>query len=266
MDTSSSTPLLIPRLRLTRLGSNPQLVDGGMSKSPVAGPSRLSPRPFVDVGDDNSENDDKGDLRSLTTPKLTSTTLPTTAGSHYPDQRDALDTPAARLRALLSRVPNDSSSKASEKAPALPSDIDSDFDPPRFSPTTPSVARESLKDLFSHALRDPGDTPKKGRRRRNSIDVSEVEASPRIQRERAKYRSKRRSLSDEEADKPSTSTWHYHPFLLECSTMLLESRSESSFQSSQAATFDALRERLTSSRTKGKSQSQSMPTQDRTFY
>jgi serine/arginine repetitive matrix protein 2 len=159
MDTSSSTLLPIPRLRLTRLGSNPQLADGGMSKSPVAGPSRSSPR------HDNSENDDEGDPRSLATPILTSTTLPTTSSSHYSDQRDALgDTPASRLRALLSRLPNDSSSKASEKAPAPPSDLDSDFDPPRFSPTTPSVVRESLKDLFSHALRD---TPKKGRRRRN---------------------------------------------------------------------------------------------------
>jgi hypothetical protein len=116
------------------------------------------------------------------------------------------DTPAARLRALLSRVPNSpSNSGGFTHARVASSEPDSDFDPPRASSTnTPSIARESLKDLFSRALRDPGDTPQKNRRRRNSIDVSEVESSPRVERERAKNKGKRRSLSDEEADKPSS--------------------------------------------------------------
>jgi hypothetical protein len=72
---------------------------------------------------------------------------------------------------------------------------------PQSGPATPSVARESLKDIFSRALRD---TPQKGRHRRNSIDISEVEASPRVEKERAKNKGKRKSLSDEEPDKPSS--------------------------------------------------------------
>jgi hypothetical protein len=94
------------------------------------------------------------------------------------------------------------------------SEPDSDFDPPRSSlANTPSIARESLKDLFSRALRDPGDTPEKNRRRRNSIDISEVDFSPRVDRERAKNKGQRRSLSDEEADKPS-SAWRSQEWLV----------------------------------------------------
>ncbi|KAJ7128902.1 hypothetical protein C8R43DRAFT_1026297 [Mycena crocata] len=139
--------------------------------------------------------------------------------------------PAARLREVLSRA---NSSKTPVARPASPSEVDSDFDPPRFSPTTPSVVKESLKDIFSRALRDPGDTPVKGRPQR-SRDDSEVETSDRP-REQAKYKGKSKSLSDEEPDKPSNS------------------RSEASFRSSQAATFDNLRERLTNSHTPLKDQ------------
>jgi hypothetical protein len=199
MDTSSSSSFPIPRLRLTRRGSSPQLVDGGAPKAP-AGSSRSSPRPFIDTDDENNKEDD---LPLLTLKPLSSST---SSGSYHQGQRDIHgDTPAARLRALLSRVPNESPSKAPDKASPPPTDLESDIDPPHFSPTTPSVARESLKDIFSRAMRDPGDTPKKGARRRNSIDVSEVESSPRARKERARHKAKRRSLSDEEADNPSMS-------------------------------------------------------------
>jgi len=158
----------------------------------LTGPLRLLDGPMIDL------QNDKGDQQH--TPKMSSSATTPPLPSAPP-----ADTPAARLRALLSRVPIPPQTSAPyNPAPVSPSEIESDFDPPKFSPTTPSIARESLKDLFSHALRDPGDTPQKGRRRRNSIDVSEVEASPRVARERAKYKNKRRSLSDEEAEKPSS--------------------------------------------------------------
>ncbi|ETW80943.1 hypothetical protein HETIRDRAFT_247509, partial [Heterobasidion irregulare TC 32-1] len=119
------------------------------------------------------------------------------------------DTPAARLRALLARVPNSSSYSSQtqllhEPAPHPPSELDSDFDTPRWNTTAASVARESLKDLFSNALRDSGDSPQTGNgRRRNSIGASELDDSPRVEKvaeERAKNKGKRRTLSDEELD------------------------------------------------------------------
>ncbi|KAF8170234.1 hypothetical protein K438DRAFT_1502392, partial [Mycena galopus ATCC 62051] len=103
---------------------------------------------------------------------------------------------AARLRALLHRMP--ATQSKTQARPASPSEVESDFDPPRFSPP-PSEARKSLKDVFSHAIREPGDTPVKGRNRRNS--TSEVDEIP---RENAKNKGKRKSLSDEELDKPNS--------------------------------------------------------------
>ncbi|KAH9961259.1 hypothetical protein BC827DRAFT_1203507 [Russula dissimulans] len=116
------------------------------------------------------------------------------------------DTPAARLRALLAQVPNTSSASRTqllhEPSPSLPSDRESDFDPPpRWSSNlSTSSARESLRSLFTHALRSPGDTPRKDVRR-NSIDLSEVEDSPRndrVMQERARNKGKRKSFSDGE--------------------------------------------------------------------
>ncbi|KAH9079174.1 hypothetical protein EDB83DRAFT_2341102 [Lactarius deliciosus] len=91
--------------------------------------------------------------------------------------------------------------------PPLSSDRDSDFDPPPkwANSSTTSSARENLKSLFTHTLRDPGDTPRKDARR-NSIDSSEVEDSPRIDRviqERSRYKSKRTSFSDKELETSS---------------------------------------------------------------
>ena len=63
-----------------------------------------------------------------------------------------------------------------------------------------------MKELFSNALREPGNTPRKaGRPRRNSIDASDVDASMSVDEERAKYKAKRRTFSDEEAEKSSES-------------------------------------------------------------
>ena len=174
--------LPVPRLRLTRQSSPTQA---------VAGPSRLSPRSLL--------ADEDEDPVAQSTPRLTTTSL---SPEGLPITYTPQDTPADRLRALLFRVPNHSAS-ASHAPPASisPSEVESDFDMPQSALATPSLARESLKDIFSRALRD---TPQKGRRRRNSIDASEVEASPRVETERAKNKGKRKSLSDEELDKPSS--------------------------------------------------------------
>ncbi|OBZ68164.1 hypothetical protein A0H81_11790 [Grifola frondosa] len=86
-------------------------------------------------------------------------------------------------------------------------------------------ARESLRELFSRALRDS--TPRKNRPRRNSIDTSEVDATPRVEQVREKIKSKRRSMSDEEAEKSTVDD------------------SEPSFPTpSAASTYNALRQRL----------------------
>ena len=191
MDFSPSLPS-IPRLRLTRHSQHsPQ--DDDNSRTPTAGPSRLH------TLHDESEDTDA-------TPRLAvSSSLP----SVYAVTED---TPASRLRALLAQVPNTSSASRAqllhEPTPSLPSDRESDFEPPpRWSNSNVSTssARESLRSLFVHALRDPGDTPRKAVRR-NSIDLSEVEDSPRNDRviqERARNKGERMSFSDEELDMSS---------------------------------------------------------------
>jgi serine/arginine repetitive matrix protein 2 len=197
MDSSPSL-FPAPRLRVTR-HSQLSPLDDDLSRTPTAGPSRLhAPR------DETEDTED--------TPRLpVSSSLPSMFAVTE-------DTPAARLRALLAQVPNTSSASRTqllhEPPPSLPSDRESDFDlPPRWASTSTTSARESLKSLISHALRDPGDTPRKDARR-NSIDLSEVEDSPRIDRviqERSRNKGKRMSFSDEELDK-SSSTFAIHSF------------------------------------------------------
>ena len=101
-----------------------------------------------------------------------------------------------------------------EPPPLLPSDRDSDFDPPpiwaNFS--TMSSARENLKSLFTHALHEPRDTPHK-EARRNSINSSEVEDSPQIDhviQERSRDKGKRMSFSNKELESSFvTAVVHY---------------------------------------------------------
>ena len=195
VDMDASPPLSIPRLRLPRY--SPQYNDQALT--PVAGPSH---NPDFLHTDDDAESTprmstsvimDKQSPRTTTSPGLPA------------------DNPTARLRALLARIPNSPDGAtpyaSSSRLPfALPStsEPESDFEPPQSIATTSSIARESLKELFSHALRDPGNTPRKvGRPRRNSINASEVETSMNVEVERAKYKAKRLSLSDEEAEKSS---------------------------------------------------------------
>ncbi|OJT12743.1 hypothetical protein TRAPUB_10691 [Trametes pubescens] len=214
----ASLPSTVPRLRLSRF--SPQSHHDTLT--PVAGPSHNSD--FLHADDDEEDAESTPRMSTSAIPDRQSPRAGTTPGL-------PVDTPAARLRALLARVPNTPDSATPHaRPPVLPanSEPNSDFEPPYSTAATPSIARESLKELFSRALREPGNTPRKGKQRRNSIDASEVESSPRVEEERAKYRWKRRSLSDEEAEKSK-----------------LVEPSERSFRSSSAASaFDALRQRL----------------------
>ncbi|KAI0266730.1 hypothetical protein BC834DRAFT_1032479 [Gloeopeniophorella convolvens] len=211
----ASTPLLhISRLRLTRQSQLSPL-DDDLSTTPTAGPSRLHA-----LHDENEDNE--------STPRLPiSSSLPSMFAMTE-------DTPAARLRALLAQVPNTSSASRTqllrEPTPSLPSDRESDFDPPpKWAASSTSSVRESVSRIFAHALRSPGDTPRKGARR-NSIDMSEVEDSPRVDRvvqERSRHKAKRMSISDEELER---------------------SKGKTPMASSHAANIEALRSRIMSSR------------------
>ncbi|KAG6862328.1 hypothetical protein C0995_016026 [Termitomyces sp. Mi166 len=210
----STATLSIPRLRLSR---NAYAYERPLFRS---SPDHF-PEPAGTLADalpeDSDDNDRDDDQES--TPKATSSAA----------LLDTTGTPAARLRALLARSPASSTPTPMPLPQSRSSDVESDFEPLDASyGSTPSAARESLKDIFSRAMRDPGNTPqKKIKPRRNSIDTSEVDASPRVERRRIENQGKKKSLSDEEGDFAKTS--------------------EASFRSSQAATFDILRQRLINS-------------------
>ncbi|ESK84311.1 hypothetical protein Moror_10226 [Moniliophthora roreri MCA 2997] len=232
METPTSAIPPHPRLRVSR-----QNLNSFHESSTIAGPSRLPNTPHVYDVDDDRENEED-------TPKLPiSSTLPKSAdpNADYPE-----DTPAARLRALLSLVPNTNDTVKAARTARLPPQelstattidfIGSDSDIPQYGSTQPSIARESLRDLFSHALREPGDTPRKDvkgkAKRRNSIDASEVEASPRVEKvwkDRSDNKGKRRSLSDDELD-----------------PAIKFSQTTHSIKMSHGSTFQLMRERLSS--------------------
>lgn len=191
---------------------------------------RRSPSPHPQL--EHDEEDQLPTPRMLPRPITDATALPA-------------DTPAARLRALLAREPR-SPTAAPPSAPS--SEADSTTEPARFGSSTSSVTRDSLKDIFSRALREPGDTPQKGRLRRNSFDGSSMEITPVVGRDRGQRRAARRSLSDEEAEKPST--WPSHIPLPVSERRMPDSNAQvdPSFRLSTALTFDTLRARLVSSR------------------
>ncbi|KAJ3809638.1 hypothetical protein EV368DRAFT_46074 [Lentinula lateritia] len=198
METPTAIPI-IPRLRISRHHQSTVYdYSGSVNLSSEAGPSRLpNSTEFLEpnLHAENTDDDEQD------TPKLpSSSALPTDSSSPYPE-----DTPAARLKAVLERT-----SARSRPPPApIPSsgsttDLESDFDLPTIGSSQPSLARENLNSLFSHALREPGDTPQKsskGKIRRNSIDTSEFKYSPRVAKvkdDRSAVEGKRRSLSDDE--------------------------------------------------------------------
>ena len=143
------------------------------------------------------------------------------------------------LYALLSRVPNSpSNSREPTATPTPASDQDSDFELPWSSTATPSIACESLKDLFTRALCD---TLQKDQKWRNSIDVSEVKASPQVQRERIKNKGKQCSLSDKDANKLSSTC---HICNSQTTWFKQSTGSGTLLRSLQAVTFDMLCKQL----------------------
>ncbi|KAF8626843.1 hypothetical protein AX15_004672 [Amanita polypyramis BW_CC] len=159
----------------------------------------------------------------------------------------AAETPAARLRALLSRVPSSkpihtlvpppSSLPSSSRSDLVDSDVDAPDEYQRPPPanhlsatTSFSFARESIRDIFMRARREPGDTPQKdntSKPRRSSFD--ELDSFPERTRDRSKRSGKRKSLSDEELESlPSDLRQSERPFA----------------SGSQTVSIDNLRERL----------------------
>ncbi|RPD78464.1 hypothetical protein L226DRAFT_457869 [Lentinus tigrinus ALCF2SS1-7] len=232
----ASPPLAIPRLRLPRYSPQSQAL------SPIAGPSHSHNPDYLHPDEDDEDAE--------STPRMSTSAIPDKSSPRSPATPGLPSEPTARLRALLARVPNSPNGTTPHARPALTlpssSEPESDFEPPHSTITTSSFARESLKELFSHALREPGNTPRKnGRPRRNSIDASEVEASPRVEEERAKYRGKRRTLSDDEVEKSGYTD-----------------SSEMSHRSSAASTFAALKQRLDQSTSAMPSMSQAQMVMD----
>ncbi|KZT29055.1 hypothetical protein NEOLEDRAFT_1145361 [Neolentinus lepideus HHB14362 ss-1] len=211
-------PSAAPRLRVTRTPA--AMPDNATPLYPQAGPSRLPAASFVDLTHDREKMDGNEDTQA--TPRIpTSSSLPPAHSTHN------IDNPAARLRALLARVPNSFNNDTPLVPPQSSSDRESDFEPPESDSGAPSVARESLKELFSRVFQDSSDTPPKSRRR-NSIDSSIIESTPRLPRSESKGKHKSGSFSDEEVDRLSK----------------YQQQSENSAKSRSAATFDSLRAKL----------------------
>jgi hypothetical protein len=178
-----------------------------LASTSEAGPSRLpSLSQIIDLDlKDMPLSDDQFSSNEQNTPKITTTSTASRS-----------DNPAAVLRALLSRLPahppSPTKSHAFSVQGSTEQERESDFDTVSESNVAPSIAQESIKHIFSNALRDPGNTPQKARRKPNSIDSSEVEGNQRVEKERAKNKGKRRSVSDDEVENTSrelSSGFHY---------------------------------------------------------
>ena len=147
----------------------------------------------------NDDDDSQSTPRVPTRPQLDTTSDATPSQS-------VLETGAARLRAVLAK---ENGHYQTLRRPSPPrrrhdsmSEVESDFESPHAT-AAQSYHQESLKELFSRAYADFTPRNKRSGYRRNSIDLSEVEDSPRVERvkeERATHKSKRRSASDEEAE------------------------------------------------------------------
>ena len=201
-------PTFTPRLRMSRYSPVQYDKSSNLASTSEAGPSRLPN--FSQILDldikDIPFSDDQFSFNELNTPKASTT--PTATRS---------DNPAAVLRALLSRLPAHPPSPTQSHVLSVQggTERESDFDTPSVSNVAPSIAQESLKHIFSKAVRDPGNTPQKAKRRRNSIDASAVEASPRVEKERATNKGKRRSMSDDEVENTSRElSWDYPLIML----------------------------------------------------
>lgn len=208
MDTSSATPQPLPRLRVSRASPSGRLDNNNTSvSSSQAGPSRLTD--FTQLVDLNlsdirashnyTDEDEAEDQHP--TPRMNSATplaaSSTTSGASL----------AGRLRELIHLVPNGSGSQGTPtpRRPPSPTFHESDFEGE--STAGHSRARESLRDIFSKALREPGDTPRKGVQRRNSdSSIGEIEPNPASSTKWSDIKGKQKSLSDEESDNPASAS------------------------------------------------------------
>lgn len=189
-----TTPVITPRLRMTRTPLHYDRDSQIASTSHTGGPSRLTEfSQLVDVDLDDMELPDPSD-HSITSKIST------------PSTATRSEKPAAVLRALLSRLPDHRNLTPSQSpSQQYPSERESDYDISEPANATPSMAQESLKDIFSKARRDPGSTPQKIQARRNSVGASEVDASfsdasCSVEEERMDSKGKRRSVSDDETE------------------------------------------------------------------
>ena len=126
-------------------------------------------------------SDDQLSSNEQNTLKITMTPIAT--------RSERSDNPAAVPRALLSRLPTHLPSPTKSFSlfvqDGSEQERESDFDTVSESHVTPSIAQEGLKDIFSNALHDLGNTPQKAQRRKNdSIDSGEMEGIPIVEKER----------------------------------------------------------------------------------
>ncbi|KAF5351784.1 hypothetical protein D9756_007424 [Leucocoprinus leucothites] len=211
MDTSSATPQPLPRLRVTRAPPSGRRDNTNASvASSQAGPSRLTD--FTQLVDLNLSDiraahaytDEDEDEDQYPTPRMNN------AAPLAPSSATPTPNLAGRLRELIHLVPNGSTSQATPTPhrPHSPTFHESDFEGDSAA-TGHSRARESLRDIFSKALRDPGDTPQKSRQRRNSdSSASESDVLPATSRKLPDIKGKRKSSSDEESVDPLHPTNH----------------------------------------------------------
>lgn len=193
-----SSTLAQPRLRISRHSQFSQR--SGTDRYlqvPQAGPSRISSQMnALDVPDDD---DSQSTPRVSTRPHLENLSDATPSLS-------VLESGAARLRAILAKE-NEHQQASHRASPPRArrdsmSEMDSDFESPHAT-VAQSQHMESLKEVFAKARADLTPRNQRPSLRRNSIDSSEVEDSPRVERvreERAMHKGKRRSASDEEAE------------------------------------------------------------------
>jgi hypothetical protein len=190
------TPLDVPRMRKTFSGSSDE-------RTPIAGPSRLTPAARIPLFSGHREKEDEfEDTQNTPRMGLAASLTRDTASPGAFDSADAPTSNAARLRAVLARTRTSSEPQTAMHTRPPPSpggDYDSDFDLPSTS-VNPSFAQESLKELFSRFRINNGDTPitVRPRKRRSSLE-SVATLSP--VKDKGKGRAKRKSLSDDELDK-----------------------------------------------------------------
>lgn len=188
MDASSTAPPF-PRLRVSRAAADRG--NYSTASSSLAGPSRLAEfTQLVDLHLSDMHNTDEDDEQDqYPTPKM-NTAAPLTPSSATP-------TPnlAGRLRQLIQLVPNGSASQNTPlvQRPPSPTFHESDFEG-EHSEAGYSNARESVRGIFSKALREPGDTPQKDRTRKYPDDTSS-----RVDlKDWSDVKGKQRSLGDDE--------------------------------------------------------------------